>query len=434
MSPAVAWPAWAAPVVAQAEPGGVAELWQRPELGPVLLSGYLAILSFMWIGLLLGVGRWGRRWRLDDPGDSEPESGRLPVVSVCVPARDEAHQIGACVAALLASDLAGHAAGFEVVVVDDRSSDGTAAAARAADDGSGRLHVVAGTEPPAGWAGKPWACARAAGEARGSVLCFVDADVIVHPRGLRALVESLREDQLSLVSAFGTWELVSFWERAVIPAVGWLVRGTVDLDRVHQPGRLEAFANGQLLIVERGAYEAVDGHKAVAAEVLEDVRLARVVKRRGGRIGLRVAPWAFRVRLYRSLGEIVRGYSKNLYEGMERRPGLGLGAVLFIFVGTLLPWLVLVGGIAARLVLGWQVPGAASLAWLALICLLQLAFRWRLDRADGRSGAEAWTHPLANVVLVWILLRAVFGVSATWKGRTFVDGKAAGARSAGGTP
>lgn len=191
------------PLLAQAEPGGVVDLWQRPELGAVLVSGYLALLSFMWVGLLLGVGRWGRRWVLPDPGEAR-EGPPLPPVSVCVPARDEAHQIGACVRALLASDLARHAASFEVVVVDDRSSDGTSEAARAADDGSGRLHVVAGTEPPAGWAGKPWACARAAGEARGTVLCFVDADVVVHPRGLRGLVQALREDQLSLVSAFGT--------------------------------------------------------------------------------------------------------------------------------------------------------------------------------------------------------------------------------------
>ena len=404
--------------LAQAQLGGAAELWGQPELSAFLAAGYLGLLTLMWLALLQGVGRWGRRWVLEEPQSASSDS--LPLVSVCIPARNEAHQIGACVTAVLASDLPA----LEVIVVDDRSEDGTAAAAAAADDGTGRLKVIDGSEPPRGWAGKPWACSRAAGEARGAVLCFLDADVVVHPRALGALVQVLRHDQLSLVSAFGTWTLVGFWERALIPAIGWLIRGSVDLDRVHEPGRLEAFANGQLIIMERGAYEAVGGHKAVQGEVLEDVRLAKVVKRRGGRIGLRVAPWAFRVRLYRSLREIVQGYSKNLYEGMDRRPGIGLGAVLFILVGTLLPWLLVPAGLAARFLLGWQVPQMAWIAWSAAICGLQLAFRWRLDRADGRSGRDFWTHPIANAVLVLVLMRAVLGLEASWKGRRFVDGKA----------
>jgi len=137
-----------------------------------------------------------------------------------------------------------------------------------------------------------------------------------------------------------------------------------------------------------------------------------------------VAPWLFRVRLYRSLGEIVDGYTKNLYEGMGRRPLLGFGAVLFIFVGTLFPHLALFGALGARLGLGWGVPAWPWVAWLFAITLLQLAFRWRLDRRDGRSGHEAWMHPIANLVLVWILLRSVFGMEALWKGRRYVDGRA----------
>lgn len=393
-------------------------LWGDPVLSDILAGGYLLLLTLMWVGLLVGVPRWGRDWPLEVPADPPPPDA--PTVSICVPARNEALNIGACVAAALASDWPD----LEVVVVDDRSTDGTGEAARAAADGDPRLRIVAGTEPPAGWAGKAWACARAAGEARAAHLLFLDADVRIHPDGVRALMADVARTDVQLLSAFGTWTLEGFWERVVIPTVGWFIRGAVDLDRINDPGQPEAFANGQLILVQRAAYDRAGGHGAIKDQILDDVRLAERFKRRGEAIGLRVAPWLFSVRLYRSLGEIYAGYSKNLYEGMGRRPGVGLGAVLFILVGTLLPYLAVVAALVARGLLGWAVPAWGWVAWMAALCVVQIAFRWRIERRDGRSGAIAWAHPLANIVLIAILLRSVFGVRATWKGRTFVDGRA----------
>ncbi len=339
-----------------------------------------------------------------------------------MPARDEALNIGACVRAALDSRWPD----FEMVVVDDRSSDGTGAAALAAAANDPRLRVIEGSEPPPGWAGKAWACARAAGEAKAPLLLFLDADVRLHPDALRVLVETAEAERLDLLSAFGTWTLDGAWERVVIPTVGWFIRGAVDLDRVNSPAQPDAFANGQLILVRRSAYEQVGGHGAIRDQILDDVRLAETFKRRGLRIGLRVAPWLFSVRLYRSLAEIFYGYAKNLFEGMGRRPMLGLGAVLFIFVGTLLPFLGLGGALVARLGLGWAVPGWPWIGWLAGVCALQIAFRWRVERRDGRSGSIAWAHPLANLILVAILLRSVLGMKVKWKGRIFVDGRAGG--------
>ncbi|MEC8423081.1 MAG: glycosyltransferase, partial [Myxococcota bacterium] len=255
-------------------------------------------------------------------------------------------------------------------------------------------------------------------------LLFIDADVCVDPDALAALMPVAIQEELRLLSVFGTWELVSFWERALIPTVGWLIRGAVDLDRVNDPTRMEAFANGQLILVERDAYDHVGGHEVVRDRILDDVSMAEAFKRRGMRIGLRPAAWLFRVRLYRSLSEIVAGYGKNLYEGMGRRPTIGLGAVLFIIVGTLLPFACVLGGIAGRLLLGWGVPGWGWWAWMVAVCLLQVVFRVRVERHDGRTGGIAWVHPLANMMLVGIILRSMFWVEASWKGRRFVDGRA----------
>jgi len=341
-------------------------------------------------------------------------------ISVCIPARDEANNIQSCLKSVLASRWPN----LEVIVVDDRSEDGTADAAGLVAQEDDRVRVVAGTEPPSGWAGKPWACARAAGEATGELLCFVDADVRLAPDAIPALADEMIRRDCRLISAYGSWTLVGFWERAVVPAVGWLIRGAMDLDAANDPGRPQAFANGQLIMVERGAYEAMEGHGVVRDQVLEDVRLAEQFKRRGNNCAMVVAPWAFTVRLYSSLGEIFSGYAKNLYEGMGRSPVIGLGAVLFIVVGALLPFALLFFGLYARLSLGWGIPEWHWLSWCAGLCLLQVIFRWRLERRDGRSGAIAWAHPIANVVLVAILLRSIFSVEVKWKGRGFVDGRA----------
>lgn len=395
--------------------------WGEPALSGLIGGAYLGLLTLMWGSLAFGMPRYGEKWRLapgDGPPSSDDDSG--PKVSILVPARNEAANIGACVEACLASDWGR----LEMVVVDDNSTDGTAELARAAGAGDSRLHVVSGTERPPDWAGKAWACRRAAGEATGDLLLFVDADVRIHPATVRALVGAMKDGKLGLASAFGTWELVSFWERALIPTVGWFIRGATDLDRVNTPGRPEAFANGQLIMVEREAYESVDGHGAVKGQILDDVRLAEAMKRRGHATGLFVAPWAFRVRLYRSLSEIYWGYAKNLYEGMGRQPLLGLGAVLFVFVGTLAPYLGLVLGAVGRATLGWSVPGVGWLGWLLVICGLQHLFRYRVERFDGRSGAMAWVHPVSNVLLVVIILRSMLGIEVSWKGRRFVDGRA----------
>ena len=393
-------------------------LWGQPILSVLLAGGYLGLMSLMWLALAHGVPQWAAQWRMARPTGPAPAVG--PKVSVCIPARDEAHNIGTAVRATLASAWPQ----LELLVVDDRSTDGTGEAALAAAAGDPRLRVLSGSEPPPGWAGKAWACSRAAGESDGEWLLFLDADVEIAPETITALIHEATTRRSDLVSIFGSWRLVSFWERALIPTIGWFIRGAVDLNRVNAAEDPTAFANGQLILVGREAYEAVGGHATIRAEILDDVRLAEAFKRRGFRTTLLSAPWAFQVRLYRSLGEIVNGYTKNLYEGMGRRWALGVGAVFFVLVGTHLPYVIVALGLLGRLGLGWHQPSWPWICWAAAICLVQLVFRARIERFDGRSPGIAWVHPIANLLLVWVLLRSVFGVRVRWKGRAFIDGKA----------
>ena len=391
--------------------------WGEPGLTPWILGGYLAVLTGAWGLMTAAVAGWHRRYAL--PEVTRPPA--LPRLTVCVPARNEAACIDACVRAALAQDHPD----LEVVVVDDQSGDGTAAIAEAAGGGDPRLRVVRNEPPAPGWAGKPWACRRAAREATGADLLFVDADVVLAPDAARRAAEVLHARGLGMVSLFGTWELVGWWERVAIPVIGWFIRGATDPARVNDAGRPEAFANGQFILVTRQAYDSVDGHGAVAGEVLEDVRLGRALKHAGHTLGLYAAPWAFRVRLYRSLREIVAGYGKNLYEGMDRRPAVAVGALGFLAIGALVPWGLLAGALLwGDYVLAGLGARPAWTLWVALTCAAPIGFRWVVERRDGRSGAMAWTHPLGNLVLAWVLLRALLGVRTRWKGRTFVDGKA----------
>jgi glycosyltransferase involved in cell wall biosynthesis len=392
--------------------------WGEASFSAVLLGGYLGMLTLLWGAMTASIGVWHRRNALPAPA-ARP----LPRLSICVPARDEAHQIAACVRGALAQDHAD----VEVIVVDDGSTDDTAAVARAAAPDDPRLRVVRNAPPPPGWAGKPWACQRAVAEASGAHLLFVDADVELAPDAARRVATVLLDRKLGMLSAFGTWRLESFWERVAIPVIGWFIRGATDVGAVNTPGRPEAFANGQFLLFDRATYESIGGHGAVRAEVLEDVRIARVAKQRGHPIGLYAAPDLFRVRLYRSLGEILRGYGKNLYEGMDRRPLLALGALLFLFIGSVAPWLFLAAVVVRpSIFLTGLEPFGFWAAWIALVCALPVLFRWRVERVDGRGGGYAWSHPLGNLVLAAVLLRAVFAVETTWKGRRFHDGKATG--------
>ena len=170
---------------------------------------------------------------------------------------------------------------------------------------------------------------QAAKEAQGTFLLFVDADVQIHPQCIAAMVEIAQKRNLTLLSFFGTWKVVGFWERLLIPPIGWLIRGSIDLDRVNNLSYIDAFANGQMILFRRSDYIALDGHSMVKSEVLEDVKLAQRVKQAGKAAEIRPAPWSFQVRLYRSLSEVINGYTKNMYEGLGRNAILVLVPLSF---------------------------------------------------------------------------------------------------------
>ena len=205
---------------------------------------------------------------------------------------------------------------LEVIVVDDRSTDDTArkVAALAATDP--RLRLVPGRELPRGWYGKPWACQQGADAATGEVLLFTDADTTHHPDLLAHAVSMLRESRADLLTVAPRQLVVSFWERVVMPQI-WVMLGM----RYH-PSSVNAatrprdvIANGQFMMFPRASYEAVGEHAAVQGEVVEDLAMAQQVVRLGKKLHFAFAYELMETRMYQNLGQLIEGWSKNLFIG-----------------------------------------------------------------------------------------------------------------------
>ncbi len=341
------------------------------------------------------------------------------MVTVVVPARNEAVNIEACVASLTDSDYP-H---FEVVVVDDRSDDGTADLVWAMEAGGAqRLEVIVGEDVPEGWFGKPWACWQGAQEARGELILFTDADTVHRSDLLERAVRAQQEDDADLLSLTGRQLMETFWERLVQPQVFLsMTLRFYDIEGAVRRKRWRSVvANGQFMLFRREAYHAIGGHEAVKEQVVEDLALARLVVRSGHHLSVRMAESTFATRMYRSLPELVEGWSKNMVLG-------GLQTVPPLMRPLVAPASVLVGlGLwlappVALLLAVLGVGGGGLLMWSAAAVSLSILL-WMIFTS--RMGAPFWyglLYPLGASVGLYIFIRSwAQGRNVEWKGRAYV--------------
>lgn len=403
-----------------------------------MLAGLLAVLPWIALGVFMAFGI-----REPRPLPPPPDGGHgtraerdetAPAVSIIVPARNEAHNIEACVASL--TRLRG--VDFEIIVVDDRSTDGTAELVRAMAPGNAReLRVLAGWEVPDGWFGKPWVCRQGADVARGHLLLFTDADTVHHPELLLRALAALREDRADALSVLGRQEMGTFGEKLVQPQIFVLIGLRFRrLDRVLDASRWrEAIANGQFILVRKEAYDALGGHGAVRGEVVEDLRLAQELTRTGHRLAVRQGEDVFSTRMYESMRDLVNGWTKNVAVGARQSAGrwgpvAAPGILLFLLVFWLLPPAgVLLAGAEGLGVAGPLPPGLTSWAIgaSALSVLIWIS-------AYGRFGAPpamGLLYPLGAAVAAFIVARSWLRGRRRieWKGRTYGTGVTEGGPS-----
>ena len=348
---------------------------------------------------------------------------RAPGVSIILPARNEAANIERCVKSILASEYPG----FELIVVDDRSDDDTAAIAERIAAGDERVTVIRGAELPKGWFGKPWACWQGFQVAKGSLLLFTDADTVHGPLLLPLAVAAIEKARADMVTVMPHQEMIGFWERVAQPFFFLLLGlryGTLDRMNANRNPR-DAIANGQFILVTRDSYGWVGGHKKVQNTIIEDLMLAKRYIEGGKKVLFALADQDMTTRMYTSLGQLVEGWSKNFFMGTMETTGSKalayIAAILALFLPAvfLLPLLALPAGLwlyYERFDFGEGLIGFGAAGLVGATLLIGTILR-----ASKAPWIYGIFHPLGALVQIRVMLRAVRRGAGrlVWKGRTY---------------
>jgi chlorobactene glucosyltransferase len=360
--------------------------------------------------------------RAPNLSDAPAGSGRL--VSVIIPARNEAATIATVVRSVLDTQYRP----LEVVVVDDRSSDETAAIIEnlPADP---RLRLVRGAELPEGWYGKSWACFQGYREARGELLLFTDADTRHHPALLSQAVGALEQENAAVVTVSPTQRCVTFWERLVMPQIWFLLSLRYHPRTVNRARRAsDVIANGQFILTSRTAYELIGTHAAVRGEVAEDLALAQTYFAKGLKLHFAFAERLMETRMYQGLAHLIEGWSKNIYLGGRRsfpnepvRRALAPVMLILAMLFWLVPPVVLIAG-AAIPALGHIVASAFAATVLSAAFWAILCWGMRIPPLYGLG------YPLGVTMALYIILRSTWrgGRRVEWRGRVYSDKRVSG--------
>ncbi len=317
-----------------------------------------------------------------------------------------------------------------MIVVDDRSSDNTLEimngfAARYHTASSTPIKIIPGVDLPAGWAGKPHALFQGVSHARGEWLCFIDADTFAHPALVSSAFQAARHHAADLLTILTDQQLASFWEKVIMPLVFTALSVGFPADRVNDPTKPDAIANGQFILIRRSVYDSVGGHRAIRAEIAEDKALAVLVKGSGYHLVLGDGRQVAQTRMYTSFSEIWEGWTKNIYLGLQDRLWLlGIGALTGLVAALALPlWTV------------FSIARAGSSgSWMAYLAVAQLLLVWsylvyqrvRSCRALHINPWYALTLPLGALIFTLMMFTSAYkvlsGQGITWRGRSYTQG------------
>jgi chlorobactene glucosyltransferase len=343
-----------------------------------------------------------------------------PLISVIVPAHNEEAVIGECLRSVLGQDYPR----FELIVVDDRSSDDTAARASALISGRPNCKLVSVETLPAGWTGKCHALTVATEHAQGEWLAFLDADSVLHPNALTRCYRAALETDVGMVTLSPSFVMRSFWEKALQPAFAAMACIIHPPGKVNDPDSPVASANGMFYLINRHAYDEIGAHESVRDLAVEDIGIGKRVKAMG--LGLLFANGnrLLRTRMYTNYREILRGWARILGAAMNYE----LTAVVrFLFMH------ILVSLPAMAVALYFFVPEAARMwpTWwplLPAVCIAEMCLVPPLYCLQtGIPPRYAGLLVLGNLALVWVFLvivkRIVRRDALQWKGTTYPESR-----------
>ena len=323
---------------------------------------------------------------------------RSESVSVLIPVRNEAENIAELVLSLQAQQLLAQP---EIIFINDSSTDETANKLQQAIDGGAQIKVINAPSLPSGWMGKPWALQQGYLQAKGEIVVTLDADVRLTPTAITQAIAMLGER--SFISPYPKQIAKSLTERLIQPLLQWSWMSTVPLRIAEKSSRTSlAVANGQFFVVRKSALSKIDGFAAIAAEVLDDIELARALIKSGARGGVADGSSLAQTRMYTNFAEVRAGYGKSLWKAFGSKPG-SVGAIIFLFAIGIAPIFSWFGG---------NPLGFLAYGFLVITRMLS-AYRSR-----GRT-LDSILHPISCAILIYLIIYSwrARGVVA-WKGRT----------------
>jgi chlorobactene glucosyltransferase len=327
-----------------------------------------------------------------------------PLVSVLIPARDEEESISKCLLSVLHQSYLR----LEVIIIDDRSQDGTANVVREIAARDPRVRLISTVGLPPGWTGKNHALVTGVHQARGDWLVFIDSDTRHQADNLSILMEYARREGADMVSLLPRMRNRSFWERVVQPLASIMLMLKFPLSRINDDSDLRtSFANGQYILIRRNVYDALGGHASVRDKFVEDIHLAKLAKASGYRVRVALAPEISSTRMYSSLRCLVRGWSRILYAAYDHSfaqlAAILAGLVAFslsgyaVLVGTLLAW--------------WHGHPSAFVSGLLGMCVthlfLQTSVMVRAYSLSGNKARYVAFYAIACGAMFWILVSAL---------------------------
>lgn len=363
--------------------------------------------ALVWLGIL--ILPW-QPWRIRErfaARDWPAENTDLSNVTVLIPARDEARFIGATLAA-----LGEQGTGLRVILIDDRSGDGTAETARRAAPDSCDLEIVDGAPLPSGWAGKMWAMEQGLQKVKTPLVLLLDADIELAPAALPALIAAKESKGVAFLSLMVALDMRGFWQALLMPAFVYFFKLLYPFHLSNGPSRLIAAGAGGCILTEREVLEGIGGFAAIKDAIIDDCTLARTVKQSGGRTWIGLTHSAKSVRPYAGLGEIWRMVARSAYTQLRHSILLLLLCTAVFALACILPPLIVV----AVPVLTAKLIAAAALVFMAIGYLPTLAY-YRMPRI------LALAMPLIGVLYLAMTWSSAVdhwrGRRSLWKGRVY---------------